>query len=166
MPQKSHGESFTQEDAQKGKYLTFSMGHETYGIEIRYVIEIIGFQPMTEVPEQPEYNKGIINLRGAIIPVMDIRLRFKKQFKEYNNRTCIIVVDVSTTHIGLIVDGVSEVITIPEEEIVALPETNAANSPYIQGVGKIGNDVKLILNCFTLFDENVIANIGNTTVKN
>ncbi|MDP4095008.1 MAG: chemotaxis protein CheW, partial [Bacillota bacterium] len=83
-----------EEDTQKDKYLTFVVGSETYGIEIRHVTEIIGIQPITEVPELPEYIRGIINLRGKIIPVMDVRMRFKKSFKEYNDRTCVIVVDI------------------------------------------------------------------------
>ena len=80
-----------EEDTQKGRFLTFSLDKESYGIEIKYVTEIIGLQEITEVPELPDYIKGIINLRGKIIPVMDIRLRFKKSEKEYNDRTCVIV---------------------------------------------------------------------------
>jgi len=77
-----------EEDTQKDRFLTFQLGKESYGIEIRHVTEIIGIQPITEVPEMPEYIKGIINLRGKIIPVMDVRLRFKKEPREYNDRTC------------------------------------------------------------------------------
>ena len=161
MAQKILEEPAEEENTLKGKFLTFSMGPETYGIEIRYVIEIVGIQPMTEVPEQPEYNKGIINLRGAIIPVMDVRLRFKKQFKKYDNRTCIIVVDINNTHIGLIVDRVSEVLTIQEEEIVSPPEINTITSQYIQGIGKVGNDVKLILDCVKLFNENTLPHLSH-----
>lgn len=81
------------EDTQKDKYLTFFIGKEIYGIDIRLVTEIIGIQPITEIPEVPEYVKGIINLRGKIIPVMDVRLRFKKEFLAYNDRTCVIVIE-------------------------------------------------------------------------
>jgi len=90
-----------EEDTQKGKYLTFIIGKEVYGIEIKYVMEIIGMQQITEVPELPEYIKGIINLRGKIIPVLDVRLRFKKEPMEYNDRTCIIVVDIKDVSVGL-----------------------------------------------------------------
>ena len=83
-----------EEDTQKDKYLTFSIGNEDYGIEIKYVTEIIGIQVITEIPELPNYVKGIINLRGKIIPVMDVRLRFKKEPLAYNDRTCVIVVDI------------------------------------------------------------------------
>lgn len=136
-----------EEDTQKGRYLTFSIGNDSYGIEIQYVTEIIGIQAITEIPELPEYVKGIINLRGKIIPVMDIRLRFKKEPREYNDRTCIIVVDISNLSIGLIVDSVSEVLTIPEEEIVDPPEMHQRSNRYIKKIGKYGNDVKLLLDC-------------------
>ena len=136
-----------EEDTQKGKFLTFILGSETYGIEIRYVTEIIGIQPVTEVPELPGYIRGIINLRGKIIPVMDVRLRFKKASRDYNDRTCVIVIDVNEISIGLIVDGVSEVLSIPDEEIVAPPDINSGGNRFIKGIGKVGNEVKLLLDC-------------------
>jgi len=135
-----------EEDTQKGKYLTFIIGKEVYGIEIKYVMEIIGMQQITEVPELPEYIKGIINLRGKIIPVLDVRLRFKKEPMEYNDRTCIIVVDIKDVSVGLIVDSVAEVVSIPEENIVPPPEANTGfNNRYIKQIGKVGDEVKLLL---------------------
>lgn len=113
-----------EEDTQKGKFLTFLLGKEVYAIEIKFVIEIIGIQPITELPESPAYVKGIINLRGKIIPVMDVRLRFKKKPVEYNDRTCIIVVEVQDISVGLIVDNVSEVLSITDEDIVPPPDMN------------------------------------------
>ncbi len=110
-----------EEDTQKGKFLTFILGDEFYGIGIEFVTEIIGILPITEVPELPTYLRGIINLRGKIIPVMDIRLRFKKPFLEYNERTCIIVIDILDNSVGLIVDSVAEVTNISEENIVPPP---------------------------------------------
>lgn len=143
-----------EEDTQKGKFLTFSMGNEMYGIEIRYVTEIIGIQTITEVPELPQYIRGIINLRGKIIPVMDVRLRFRKPFKEYNDRTCVIVIDIKDASIGLIVDSVSEVLSIPDGDIVPPPEVNkGSGSRYIKGIGKVENDVKLLLDCEKLLTE-------------
>ena len=142
-----------QEDTQKDKFLTFSLGKEYYGIEIKHVIEIIGIQPITEVPELPEYIRGIINLRGKIIPVMDVRLRFKKSFREYNDRTCVIVIDIKDVSVGMIVDGVSEVISIPENEIVFPPEVSGSGSRYIKGIGKVGGEVKLILDCNKLLNQ-------------
>lgn len=137
-----------EEDTQKGKYLTFIIGNESYGIGIEFVTEIIGILPITEIPELPEYIRGIINLRGEIIPVMDIRLRFKKELKEYNERTCIVVIDISDSSVGLIVDSVAEVINIPEEDIVPPPSLyEGFANRYIKGIGKVGNEVKLLLEC-------------------
>ncbi|SPF34366.1 Chemotaxis signal transduction protein [Candidatus Desulfosporosinus infrequens] len=133
------------EDTQKGKFLTFCMGNDFYGIEIKYVTEIVGLQPITEIPEMPEYIKGIINLRGKIIPVMDVRLRFRKPFREYNDRTCIVVIEINEVSVGLIVDSVSEVIAIPDEEIVVPPSMAKEGNKYIKGIGKVGTDVKLLL---------------------
>lgn len=151
-----------EEDTQKGKFLTFTLGNESYGIEIRYVTEIIGIQPVTEVPELPEYIKGIINLRGKIIPVMDVRLRFKKPFREYNDRTCVIVIDIRDISVGLIVDSVSEVLDIPDEDIVSPEDVGRGfGNRYIKGIGKVGNDVKLILECNKLLGEEETANLEN-----
>ncbi len=143
-----------EEDTQKGRFLTFSLDKESYGIDIKYVTEIIGIQDITEIPELPKYVKGIINLRGKIIPVMDIRLRFKKEAKEYNDRTCVIVVDIKDISIGLVVDSVSEVLTILEQDIVEPPQMNKNyNNRYIKNIGKVGNDVKLLLDCEKLLTD-------------
>lgn len=145
------------EDTQKGRFLTFSVGKESYGIEIKYVKEIIGIQEITEVPELPNYVKGIINLRGKIIPVMDVRLRFKKEPKEYNDRTCIIVIDVEEISIGLIVDNVSEVLTIEEENIVPPPDLKTGfHNRYVKGIGKVGSEVKLLLDCEKVLNDDEI----------
>lgn len=143
-----------EEDTQKGRYLIFFIDNESYGIEIQYVTEIIGIQTITEVPELPDYVKGIINLRGKIIPVMDVRLRFKKQAKEYNDRTCIIVIDIMDMSIGLIVDSVSEVVTINDTDISELPQMNqGVQNRYIKNIGKIGNEVRLLLDCEKLLTD-------------
>jgi purine-binding chemotaxis protein CheW len=142
-----------EEDTQKGKYLTFSLGAEFYGLEIKFVTEIIGIQAITEVPELPTYIRGIINLRGKIIPVMDVRLRFNKEVKEYNDRTCIIVIDISDMCVGLIVDSVSEVLSIPEENIVIPPDVGRGTNGFIKGIGKVDSEVKLILDCHKLLNE-------------
>lgn len=144
-----------EEDTQKNKFLTFTLGAEVYGIEIKYVTEIIGMQPIIEVPDLPGFVKGIINLRGKIIPVIDMRLRFKKAAKEYNDRTCIIVVDVRDLAVGLIVDAVAEVLTIPEQDIVPPPQlhTGSYHQQFTKAIGKVGSDVKLILD-----SERVLSN--------
>lgn len=134
------------EDTQKNKYLTFHLAGEDYGFEIAYVAEIIGIQKISEVPEMPPYVKGVINLRGQVIPVMDVRLRFGMDSREYDERTCIIVVRVDTTSVGLIVDKVNEVVDIPEDkvELVTQQET-AGNNRYINGMGKLESGVKILL---------------------
>jgi purine-binding chemotaxis protein CheW len=137
-----------EEDTQKDKFLTFTIGAETYGIDILFVTEIIGLQPITVLPELPHYMKGIINLRGRIIPVMDVRLRFKQAARDYNERTCIIIVNSGAINLGLIVDAVAEVITIPEQNVVAPPSLpgESANR-YIKAIGKVEDQVKLLLDC-------------------
>lgn len=157
----------SEEDTQRGKYLIFSLGNEYYGIEIKHVTEIIGIHTITEVPELPEYIRGIINLRGKIIPVMDVRLRFKKSFLEYNDRTCVIVVEISGVSIGLIVDRVSEVLAIPDQDIVPPPDMHrgGGSNRYIKGVGKVQGEVKLLLDCEKLLKDEEIETIqtGLTT---
>ena len=143
-----------EEDTQKGKFLTFSLGDEYYGIDIMYVTEIVGIQPITVVPELPEYVKGIINLRGKIIPVMDARIKFRKDLVSYNDRTCIIVIDIQDLSIGIIVDAVSEVLNISDDNIVPPPNLNPGGRKYIKGVGKSEQHVTLIVDCEKLINEN------------
>ena len=134
------------EDTQKGKYLTFTVGKEDYGIEIYNVTEIIGIQKITDVPDMPAYIKGVINLRGKVISVMDVRLRFKMTEREYDDRTCIVVVSVGGAAVGLVVDTVKEVANIPESQIELPPEVAEASSQsYVKGLGMIGDDVKILL---------------------
>src|SRR5690554_184520 len=155
-------DSFVEEDTLKGKFLTFPLGNEDYGIEIKYVTEIVGIQAITTIPEIPEYVKGIINLRGKIIPVMDVRLRFKKDPMLYNDRTCIVVIDIKEITIGLIVDCVSEVISIPDANIVAPPQiNNSYHNKFIESIAKVGNEVKLILNCDKLLNEEELVDLGS-----
>ena len=157
-------EEFIEEDTQKGKYLTFVLGNESYGIGIEYVTEIIGILPITEVPELPVFIRGIVNLRGRIIPVMDMRLRFKKDFVDYNERTCIIVVDIRENSVGLIVDQVSEVTNITDEDIVDQPMlSSGVTNQYIKSIGKVGSDVKLLLDCdklLTHHEYDMITKVG------
>lgn len=142
-----------QEDTQQGRYLTFNLGEEVFGLEIRYVTEIIGMQPITKVPEVPSFIKGIINLRGKIIPVIDMRIKFRKEPISYTDRTCIIVIDTQEIMVGLIVDSVAEVINIAEENIVPPPDQKTGmDNKYIQGIGKVDDDVKLLLDCESLLN--------------
>ena len=144
-----------EEDTQEDKFLTFIIGKEDYGIEIRYVTEIIGIQSITEVPDMPPHVKGVINLRGKVIPVMDVRLRFGVKERPYDDRTCIIVININEQPVGLIVDRVLEVLDIPESEIEPPPKMKKGKSNrFIQGMGKVGDQVKILLNANRLlYDE-------------
>ena len=162
MTERLDMEKVIEEDTQHGKYLTFALGQEIFGIEIQYVTEIIGIQTITKIPEVPEYVKGIINLRGKVIPVIDMRLKFKKDAVEYNERTCIVVVDINHTPIGLIVDNVNEVMNISDEDIVPPPEIKSSfNNKYMKGIGKVDGAVQLLLDCQKLLMAEELAVIEN-----
>lgn len=150
-----------QHDTQKGKYVTFKSGNEYFGLKIQYVNEIIVFQEITAIPECEDYLKGLINLRGKIIPVIDVRLRFKQEPFEYNDRTCIIVINVKSTVVGLIVEKIAEVVEIQEENILPSPSlghTDKTQNQYVYGIGKVGDTVKLLLDPDKLIrDEDLAA---------
>ncbi len=137
--------------AQAGKHLTFVLGNEFYGIPVLAVREIIRMVAITTVPRMPEYIRGVINLRGKIIPVLDLRLRFGLPKTETTERTCIIVVQVkllsgTTTQTGLIVDAVEEVTNIAPSEIEETPDFGASvNTRYIVGMAKLKGEVKTLL---------------------
>ncbi|HET98154.1 MAG TPA: purine-binding chemotaxis protein CheW [Desulfurivibrio alkaliphilus] len=155
------------EDTQKDKYLTFHLNREDYGIEIRFVTEIIGIQNITRVPDMPHFLKGVINLRGKVIPVMDVRLRFGMPEQEYDERTCIVVVNINETAIGLVVDKVQEVVDIPESQVEPPPEmSRGKSSPFLQGMGKIGDEVKILLNIEQLLYDEELSAIKTTADKN
>ncbi|MGI5908516.1 MAG: chemotaxis protein CheW [Christensenellales bacterium] len=140
-------------DAQKNQYLIFALGPNHYGIDIKNVTEIIGIQKITKVPELPEYVQGIISLRGKIIPVVDVRMRFKIEAVEYNDRTCIIIVDLGNVSVGLIVDGVADVLSFEDSEIVDTPGIEGDQNKFVKGVGKVGDEVKLLINCEKLLND-------------
>jgi len=135
-------------DAQLNKYVTFRSGNEYFGLKIEYVNEIIVIQEITQIPESEDYVKGLINLRGKIIPVIDVRIRFKQEPKEYNDRTCIVVVTVKDMVVGLIVEQIAEVVEITEDNILDTPtlgHEDKMQNQYVYGVGKVGESVKLLL---------------------
>ncbi len=134
----------------EGKYLTFSLDREEYGIGILKVKEIIGMMRITPVPQTPEYVKGVINLRGKVIPVIDLRLRFGMAAVSYTERTCIVVVEIDSStgklHIGIVVDSVSELNNIKGCDIEDTPAFGTAlNTEYILGMAKAGGSVKILL---------------------
>ena len=137
-----------QQDSLKEKYVTFMSGHEYFGLKIEHVNEIIVLQEITAIPESEDYIKGLINLRGKIIPVIDVRLRFKQQPIEYTDRTCIIVINVQSTVVGLIVEKIAEVVEIPEENLLPSPSighNDKTKDRYVYAIGKVGDSVKLLL---------------------
>ena len=134
----------------EGKYLTFRLNNEEYGIGILKIKEIIGMMPITTVPQTPEFVKGVINLRGKVIPVVDLRLRFGMDTIDYTERTCIIVVEIEgesgTVMIGIVVDAVSEVLNIKGEDIEETPTFGTKlNMEYILGMAKMEGGVKILL---------------------
>jgi purine-binding chemotaxis protein CheW len=134
----------------EGKYLTFSMADEEYGIGILKIKEIIGMMPITSVPQTPDYVKGVINLRGKVIPVVDLRLRFGIEAMDYTERTCIIVVEIEgkagTVQIGIVVDAVSEVLNIGGDDIEDTPTFGSKlDTEYILGMAKMEGGVKILL---------------------
>lgn len=134
------------EDTQEGKYLTFMINSEEYGFEIRFVTEIIGIQNITEVPDMPDYVRGVINLRGKVVPIMDVHLRFGIEVRDYDERTCIIVINVNDQVIGIVVDRVCEVLDIPKAQIDPAPDLRKERgNRFIQGMGKFGEKVKMLL---------------------
>ncbi len=135
----------------EGKYLTFSLGKEEYGIGISAIREIIGMMPITSVPQTPRYVKGVINLRGQVIPVVDLRLRFNMEEKPYTERTCIVVVETDMQHgtqsTGILVDSVSEVMHLRAEDIADTPYLGTLDQEnYIQGMARMEGRVKTLLN--------------------
>lgn len=150
-----------EEDTLKDRYLTFLVGKETYGLEIRYVTEIVGIQAITEMPELPHYIKGVINLRGNIIPVLDMRLRFHKESRDYDDRTCVIVIHFDAITMGLIVDSVSEVLSIPEENVSMVPGMTAGTgNGFVRQIGKTAAGVVLLLDCEKLLSAKELESVA------
>lgn len=152
--------------AKEGKYLTFSLGSENYGIPLETVKEIIAMLPITEVPKTPSFIKGVINLRGKIIPIMDLRLKLSLPEKEYNERTCIIVVDINSSKIkkqmGIAVDVVAEVIDIKQESIQKVKKEDLQiDGEYITGMGKIKEKVIMLLDVEAILNKEELENIIN-----
>ena len=136
--------------AKEGKYLTFALSHEEYGLEILKVREIIGFMGITAVPQTPDYVKGVINLRGQVIPVVDLRAKFGMEAMEVTDETCIIVVEISqgdrAFNTGIVVDHVQEVLDIAGQDIEEAPQFGSSvDTNFILGMGKIGDTVKILL---------------------
>jgi purine-binding chemotaxis protein CheW len=149
-------------EEKEGKYLTFTLAEEEYGIGILKIKEIIGMMSITTVPQTPKFVKGVINLRGKVIPVIDLRLRFGMESMDYTERTCIIVVEIdgtaSTVQIGIVVDAVSEVLNITGKDIEDTPTFGAKlNTNYILGMAKMEGGVKILLDIDRVLNGNEIS---------
>jgi purine-binding chemotaxis protein CheW len=155
------------EETKAGKYLTFKIADEDYGISLLKVREIIGMMPITSVPRTPDFVKGVINLRGKVIPVTDLRLRFDMPESDYTDRTCIIVMEVvgqdTTVQMGIVVDAVTEVLPVKAEEIEAAPEFGAkVDTRYILGMANMDGAVKILLDIDRVMTTEEIAELENT----
>ncbi len=149
------------EDTQANKYLFFKIDIESYGIGIRHIIEIVELQRISAVPDMPAYVKGVINLRGKVIPVVDLRLRFGMSERPYDDRTCIVVSEIEGVTLGFIVDTVEEVLEIPENQVEPAPrfKTVSGQDRYIAGMGKVGEQVKILLDVEKLVKDEEVRHL-------
>lgn len=153
------------QETHEGKYLTFDLGNEEFGLEILTVREIIGYINVTPVPKTPAYVKGVINLRGQVIPVVDLRLKFSMEENEVTDQTCIIVVetiqDKAEVNVGLVVDQVQEVLDIDGEDIDPSPQFDSSvDTGFILGIAKIGNSVKILLDIDKILKNDTLTGLS------
>lgn len=160
------GQSSKTTTVKEGKFLTFTLEDEEYGISILTVKEIIGMMPVTSVPRTPDFVKGVVNLRGKVIPVIDLRLKFEMGEIPYTDRTCIIVVeidlDVSTILIGIVVDAVSEVLNVRGEDVEETPIFGTKlDTDYILGMAKMEGGVKILLDISKVLNQEEMSQLEN-----
>jgi purine-binding chemotaxis protein CheW len=156
----------TQADARAGKYLTFQLANEEFGIKVLKVREIMGLQEITAVPQTPGHVKGVINLRGKVVPVVDLRLKFSLEAAEYTQRTCIIVTQVqgegTPVMMGIVVDGVSEVLNLTSQEIEDTPDFgDEGGVRYLLGMAKVKGKVKILLDIDQVLSTQELHNLGS-----
>ena len=158
------------EDTQANKYLFFKIGQESYGIGIRHIIEIIELQTISAVPDMPDYVKGVINLRGKVVPLIDLRLKFGMPAAEYTTRTCIIVTQARTESgavlMGIVVDGVSEVLNLTGQEIEDTPDFGRdVASQYLLGMAKVKGKVKILLDIDKVLSSQEVNDLDSMLAK-
>lgn len=155
-------ETTTKTEAQAGKFLTFFLADEEYGIEILKVQEIIGLMPVTRIPRTPDYVRGVINLRGKIIAVTDLRKKFGMEFVDETSETCIIVVQTNGVEIGVMVDKVSEVLDISAAEVESTPSFGSSvPTEFLLGIGNTQSGVKLLLNIERILSDQQLVELCN-----
>lgn len=152
------------------RFLSFVLNDEEYCIEILKIKEIMGMTNITPIPQTPEFIKGVINLRGQIIPIIDLRLKFQMQFKDYSKRTSIIIVELlyekEKTLMGIVVDTIKEVVGIPEEKITKIPYINAKiKTEYIRGMTEMGNSIKIVLDISKVLTEEEFVMINGVNKR-
>ncbi|MBP7282473.1 MAG: purine-binding chemotaxis protein CheW [Leptospiraceae bacterium] len=145
-----------EDDTLEGRYLIFSIGERHYGIEIKHITEIVGLHSITEVPDMPAFVKGVINLRGKIIPLLDVRSRFKLPEIEYNDKTSVIILNINTHFVGLIVDTVREVLKISSEQMEETPRFGEMGNRFVKALAKVKEEVKVLLDVDRLLIEDEI----------
>ena len=148
------GGASTEPRSRSGQYLIVQLQGEAFGLDITDVREIIAYMLPTQIPMMPDFVVGVINLRGQVIPVIDVRARFRMEARQYDDRTCVIVVNINDNSIGLVVDMVNEVLNIPEQNVSAPPRVGQGDSSrYLKGMGKVGDEVKILLDVQRLLFE-------------
>ena len=148
--------------AAASQFLTFLLGAEQYGVEILKVQEIRGYSAVTPIPNTPSYIKGVINLRGTVVPVVDLRAKFSMEATEYNKFTVIIVVSVGSKVIGLVVDAVSDVLDVPAAEMRSAPDLGSrVDTRFIRGMATIGDRMTVLLDIDRLLSEDELVALGS-----
>lgn len=145
------------------KFLTFLIDGQYFAIPIEDVREIIATQSVTQMPDFPEYVKGVINLRGSIIPLVDLRLRFRKPEKERDEYTSIVITSIEGTDVGFVVDAVDEVLDIDKEHLASPPKMGEGSARYLKGIGRVGEKIVLLLDVGALLSGEEIAGIAEVT---
>lgn len=156
----------TQHDTAQGanEFLAFTLGHEEYGIDILRVQEIRGYDTVTHIANTPEFIKGVINLRGIIVPIVDLRIKFNLGNIEYNQFTLVIILNVANRVVGIVVDGVSDVITLGTDDIRTAPEFNSTlDTEYISGLGMVDERMLILVDIERLMSSQDMALMDNAT---
>lgn len=142
-------------DGLSDRYLLFKVDDANYGLPLAMALEILTIQSITRLPRVADYVKGIVNLRGKVIPVLDVRSKLGLSERTYDDKTCIIVLDIHEMHVGLIVDMVSEVVSVSPEQIIPPPKTNGVSATYISSVSQLEDKIVLNLNCDEFFKNDI-----------
>lgn len=150
-----HTTDITRIEGLSDRYLLFKIDDTNYGLPLAMALEILTIQSITRLPRVASYVEGIVNLRGKVIPVLDVRKKLGLPERQYDDKTCIIVLDIHDMHVGLIVDMVSEVTSVPEDQIMPPPKTNGASTTYIASVSQLENRIVLNLDCDAFFKNDI-----------